>query len=71
MAKSDQEIIDDLQMRIAFLEQSQDDMNEILTAQQAQISLMERALRHLSSRLEEVGSAAVKHSHEETPPPHY
>ena len=71
MAKSDQEIIDDLQMRIAFLEQSQDDMNDILTAQQAQITIMERALRHLNSRLDEVGNSGVKHSHEETPPPHY
>ena len=71
MAKSDQELIDDLQMRIAFLEQNQDEMNDIMTAQQKQITIMERALRHLSSRLDEVGSAAVKNAHEESPPPHY
>ncbi len=71
MANTDQDLINDLQMRIAFLEQSQDEMNEVLTAQQAQISLMERALRHLSSRLNEVGNSEVKSSHEDTPPPHY
>ena len=71
MAKSDQELIDDLQMRIAFLEQNQDEMNEIVTLQQAQITIMERALRHLSSRLDEVGGSDLKNSHEESPPPHY
>ncbi len=71
MAKTDQEIIDDLQMRIAFLEQNQDEMNEIVTDQQAQISLMERALRHLNSRLDEVGSNSIKGADEEAPPPHY
>ncbi|MEY8204773.1 MAG: SlyX family protein [Bermanella sp.] len=71
MANTDQESIDDLQMRIAFLEQNQDELNDILTRQQAQITLMERALRHLSSRINEVGNAAVRGSEEESPPPHY
>jgi SlyX protein len=71
MANTDQELIDDLQMRIAFLEQNQDELNDILTRQQAQITVMERALRHLNSRINEVGNASIKGSDEESPPPHY
>ena len=71
MANTDQELIDDLQMRIAFLEQNQDEQNDILTRQQGQITVMERALRHLSSRLNEVGNTSIKGSDEESPPPHY
>ena len=71
MANTDQDLMNDLQMRIAFLEQNQDEMNEIVTKQQAQITLMERALRHLNERINEVGGSELKGSHEETPPPHY
>ena len=71
MAINDQNTIDDLQMRIAFLEQNQDELNEIVTAQQAQITLMERALRHLSTRLEQVSTPNIRGGDEETPPPHY
>ena len=56
---------------VDFLEQNQDELNDVLTRQQAQITLMERALRHLSSRINEVGNASVKSSEEESPPPHY
>lgn len=71
MTQSDQEQIEDLQIRIAFLEQTQDELNEIVTSQQAQISMMERAVKHLNSRLEQVAPANIKSADEETPPPHY
>lgn len=71
MTQSDQNHIEDLQIRIAFLEQSVDDMNEIVTNQQTQISLLERAVKHLSSRLEQVGTSNIRSPEDETPPPHY
>jgi len=71
MTQTDQEQIEDLQIRIAFLEQTQDELNEIVTSQQAQISMMERALKHLNSRLEQMAPANIKSPDEETPPPHY
>jgi len=71
MSQSDQDQIEDLQIRIAFLEQSADELNDIVTKQQAQISLMERALKHLNSRLEQMSPANIKSQDEETPPPHY
>jgi len=71
MTDKQQEQIEDLQMRIAFLENNQDELNEIITDQQAQISMLERAVRHLNSRLDESGLGNIKGADEETPPPHY
>ncbi|MGK0445119.1 MAG: SlyX protein [Bermanella sp.] len=71
MTQSDQDHIEDLQIRIAFLEQSVDEMNEIVTSQQSQINMLERAVKHLSSRLDQAGSSNIRSSEDETPPPHY
>lgn len=71
MTQSDQQHIEDLQFRIAFLEQNLDDLNDIVTQQQAQISMMERAVKHLNSRLEQVSPANIRSPEDETPPPHY
>ena len=71
MSKPEIELIQDLQMRIAFLEQNLEDMNEIVTKQQAQISLLERAVKHVNSRLQQVDSGGIKSPEDETPPPHY
>ena len=71
MTQSDQDQIEDLQIRIAFLEQSVDEMNEIVTNQQSQINLLERAVKHLSSRLDQSGPNNIRSPEDETPPPHY
>ena len=69
MSQTDQ--IQDLQVRIAFLEESLDEFNQIVTDQQKQISMLERAVKHLSSRLEQVSGPDIKSTADETPPPHY
>ena len=71
MTQSDQEQIEDLQMRIAFLEQNLDELNDIVTNQQTQMAMMERAMKYLSSRLEQVSPANIRSPEDETPPPHY
>ena len=71
MTQSDQDHIEDLQMRIAFLEQNLDELNEIVTSQQTQMAMMERAMKYLSSRLEQVSPANIRSAEDETPPPHY
>jgi len=71
MSENLDEQITDLQMRIAFLENNVEEMNQVITQQQAQITLLERALKHINSRLDEVGNSAIKGADEETPPPHY
>ena len=71
MTQSDQDHIEDLQMRIAFLEQNLDELNDIVTNQQTQMAMMERAMKYLSSRLEQVSPANIRSPEDETPPPHY
>ena len=71
MSHTDQDQIQDLQVRIAFLEQSLEEFNKIVTDQQTQISMLERAVKHLSSRLEQVSGPDIKNVADETPPPHY
>ncbi|MFT7109199.1 MAG: SlyX protein [Psychrobacter glaciei] len=71
MSQSDQDQIQDLQIRISFLEQSLDDFNSIVTNQQTQLSMLERAVKHLNSRLEQVSGPDIKSVHDESPPPHY
>lgn len=71
MSKEEIDLIQDLQMRIAFLEQSLDEMNQIVTEQQGQISLLERAIKHVNTRLEQVDAGGIKNPEDEAPPPHY
>ena len=70
MAISDQDRVIELETRITFLEQSVDELNEIVTRQQQQLALMERALKHLNSRIDQAGGN-IKPQDEESPPPHY
>lgn len=71
MTQSDQDHIEDLQMRIAFLEQNLDELNDIVTSQQTQLAMVERAMRYLSSRMEQVSPGNIRSAEDETPPPHY
>lgn len=71
MSKEENDLIQDLQMRIAFLEQNLDEMNKVMTDQQAQVSLLERALKHVNTRLEQVDAGGIKNPDDEVPPPHY
>ena len=71
MATEDQDQIVELQTKVAFLEQTIDELNEILTQQQAQISLMERAMKHLNTQIEQLAGPNIKAADEESPPPHY
>lgn len=60
----------ELETRQAFLEQTVDDLNEVITEQQQRVALLEGALKHLNTRLEQMGGG-VKPQEDETPPPHY
>jgi SlyX protein len=71
MSHTDQDQIQDLQIRIAFLEQNLEEFNAIVTNQQTQISMLERAVKHLNSRLEQVSGPDIRNVADETPPPHY
>jgi len=71
MSHSDQDQIQELEIKIAYLEQNLEDFNKIVTDQQTQLSMLERAVKHLNSRLEQVSGPDIRSSADETPPPHY
>jgi len=71
MSQSDQDLIEDLQMRIAFLEQTVDDLNEVVVKQQKEMNLLGQAIKHLNSRLNQLGGPNIRSQEDETPPPHY
>ncbi len=71
MSHSDQDQIQELEIKIAYLEQNLEDFNKIVTDQQTQLSMLERAVKHLNSRLEQVSGPDIRSSADESPPPHY
>jgi len=71
MAKSDHERVEELETQLAFLEQTVNDLSDIITEQQQRMSLLEGALKHLNTRLDQVGGSGIRSQEDETPPPHY
>ena len=60
--------LDDLEVRIAHQDQMTAELNEVITAQWAKITVLERQLAHLR---EEVQNAGPQREGPEPPPPHY
>ena len=52
---SDQDRLIELETRITFLEQTVDDLNDVVTEQQQRVAMLEGALKHLNTRLEQMG----------------
>lgn len=62
--------IEDLEVRITYLESTVDELNQVVIKQQGQIDLLIEALKHQKQQLER-GGELVRPLSEETPPPHY
>ena len=60
--------LDDLEVRIAHQDHMTAELNEVITAQWAKITVLERQLAHLR---EEVQNSAPQRDGPEPPPPHY
>ncbi|WP_261816517.1 SlyX family protein [Vibrio gallicus] len=63
--------IDDMECKIAFQEQTIDELNEALSQQQVQISKMEQQMRHIVGKVKNMETSNLADPSEETPPPHY
>lgn len=61
----------ELESRLAFQEHTLQDLNDIVAAQQQEISILRQALQELDRRLRAVTPQPVASAAEETPPPHY
>lgn len=61
----------ELEVRVAFQDQTLQGLNEVVTDQQRQIDRLRRELEVLKSRLAGLAPSAVIPQEEEKPPPHY
>ncbi len=67
------ERIDELEVRMAFLEDTVDVLNQQLAASTQEFALARQAMQMMHQRLEQMQSSQslMKDFSEETPPPHY
>ncbi|WP_299016795.1 SlyX family protein [uncultured Photobacterium sp.] len=63
--------IDELEMKQAFQEQTIEDLNQALTAQQFLIDKMQVQLKFMVGKVKGMEPSNLASESEETPPPHY
>jgi SlyX protein len=61
----------ELETRLAFQEQTIQELNEVVTRQQAEIDRLSQGYETLKLQLLELAPSLVADRAEETPPPHY
>ena len=69
-----QHIIDDieqLQMKVAFQEDTIESLNKALIEQQKQLEDLQFAFKKVFNKLQAIEPSNMAGEHEETPPPHY
>lgn len=66
-----QDRLAELETRVAFQEQTLQDLNDVVTRQQAEIERLSRAYETLKVQLLELAPSLLASRDEETPPPHY
>lgn len=62
--------LEDLEVRITYLESTLEALNQVVIRQQDQIDALTEALKHQQQQLKQ-GAEFVRPLSEETPPPHY
>ncbi|ACA31586.1 SlyX family protein [Histophilus somni] len=63
--------IAELEMKIAFQENTLEELNQALIDQQFVLDKMQLQLRYMASKLKDLQSSNIASQAEETPPPHY
>lgn len=61
----------ELEMQMAFQENTIQELNQVVIRQQDEIDLLKRELQLLKDRIKEIKISAVVPQSEEAPPPHY
>ena len=61
----------ELESKLAFQEQTINELNQVITDQQNQIDQIQEQLRLLNLRLQAVAEASGVSEEKEPPPPHY
>lgn len=63
--------IDELEMKVAFQENTIEQLNQSLIEQQLILEKMQIQLRYLAQKLKDMQPSNIATQAEETPPPHY
>jgi SlyX protein len=63
--------IDALEMRVAYQDQTIEDLNSAVTAQRQQIESLARQIERLTDRVQEAEHRAGTSAQPDPPPPHY
>ncbi len=71
LAHTLQQDIEQLQMKVAFQEDTIETLNEALAKQQVQIDQMTFQLGHVIDKVKQIQPSNLADESEETPPPHY
>lgn len=66
-----QQDIEQLQMKVAFQEDTIDTLSEALAKQQVQLDQMTFQLGHVVEKMKQIQPSNMADESEETPPPHY
>ncbi len=61
----------DLESKLAFQDETINELNEVITDQQQQLDQLREEIRLLSLRIASVAESAVGTEEKEAPPPHY
>lgn len=61
----------ELETKVAFQEQTIEELNQALIDQQFALDKVQQQLRHLAEKLQGVQTSNIASRAEETPPPHY
>jgi len=63
--------IEQLQVKVAYQEDTIEALNQALIKQQRQIDELQFKMQHVSNKLKDMSSSNIASLDEETPPPHY
>lgn len=66
-----QEQIEQLQMKVAFQEDTIETLSDALATQQRQIDKLVFQMQHVMDKLKQVQPSNIADASQETPPPHY
>lgn len=66
-----QQRIDDLECKLAFQEQTIDELNSALTQQQLLINKMQDQMKYVVGKMKNIDTSNLADPANETPPPHY
>ncbi|PCQ34692.1 SlyX protein [Proteus mirabilis] len=69
--KEIEELLIQLESKIAFQDATIEELNQVVTQQQIEISSFKEALKIVTERLKSSQSSMLARPEDETPPPHY